>query len=81
MVPMMRATAKAGNKAMAKWLSKSRMGTAALRLPLMAPINPLKTVLLTSLETTSAKAGNGTTRSSADMGGAKLGLSLARMTT
>ena len=78
---MIAATAKAGSKAMPKWLSNSRMGTAALRLPLIAPIRPGKTVLLTSLDTTCAKAGKGTMRSSADIGGAMLGLTLARITT
>ena len=81
MVPMIAATAKSGSKAMTKWLSKSRMGTAALRLPLIAPIKPGSTLLLMSLDTTWANAGKGTMRSSADMGGAMLGLILAMMTT
>ena len=57
------------------------MGTAALRLPLRAPIRPGSTLLLMSFDTTCANAGKGTMRSSADMGGAMLGLILAIMIT
>ena len=46
-----------------------------------AAIKPGNTVLLMSFDTTCANAGKGTKRSSADMGGAMLGLILAIMTT
>ena len=79
--PMIKATARIGKMAMNKWFSKSRSGTAALRLPLMARIRPGSTLLLTVVETTCAKGGRGTTRSSADMGGARCGFHLASNTT
>ena len=66
---------------MSRWRRSVRIGTAALRLPLMAPISPGRTVLLTVLDTISANSGSGTRRSSADSGGARLGLSLERMMT
>ena len=52
MAPMIKDTARIGKMAMNKWFSKSRSGTAALRLPLMARIRPGSTLLLTVVETT-----------------------------
>ena len=78
---MINTTASAGSKAMTMCLSSSRIGTAALRLPLIAPISPGRTLLLMVLDTISANSGKGTRRSSADIGGARLGLSLATTIT
>ena len=78
---MTTATSKVGNKAMTRWFNRVRIGTAALRLPLIAPISPGRTLLLTVVETISANSGNGTWRSAADSGGARWGLSFATMMT
>jgi len=73
---MSSAAARAGSNAMPRWLSRVRIGTSALRLPLIAPINPFITLLLV-LEITSANSGSGTYWSSAESGGAMLGLIFA----
>ena len=48
--PMMEATVIAGSSTMNKCVTSVRIGTAALRLPLMAPISPGRTLLLMVFE-------------------------------
>ena len=74
---MSSATDRAGSNAMPRWLTRVRIGTSALRLPLIAPIRPIMTLLLPILVMTSANLGSGTYWSSAESGGAMLGLIFA----
>ena len=68
--------ASAGSSVMPSCLSRMGLGTSAVRLPMSAPVSPA-TALLPSLERSSANLGSSTCRSSADSGGAALGLSFA----